>query len=451
MPDIKNNESISFWSIFKFFLPLGATPFMIGLTHSIINAALARLQFPELSIAIFTVSKSLVAIVSMPTLLSLQLVLTFADNLKSFKKTFKFILIMGATLLSILLLIAYTPLGKWILVTFFELTETRQLNFAYMALHIACFLPVVQLSRNTFQGLALSLKKTKMLLPGIFMRLLSISIFLWWVIRTGFLPGIVAGSLAWIVGIGIEGIFIFLILRYNYGSINNTIVKLPDKNHEPPTFTHLLHFFIPLGIMMSMTSLLQPVIQGNIARSSRPTISLAAYGVSWSIVALLTGPLTRLHQLSIVFLKEGDEDWSKIKLFSLSLGFAISAIVITTAITPLGNLVFQNIMGISAELTEIARNVLLAFSLFPIICSLRESYWGLLMKQRTTSIIGAAKVSNLVTVFMVLIMGITYFHIQPAIMGGLAFTAGELMESLIIWRFISKKNIAVQFSSSGLN
>lgn len=436
----KSESKLSFWTILKFFLPLGATPFMIGLTHSIINAALARLPYPELSIAIFTVSKSLVAIVSMPTLLSLQLVLTFADNKESFMKTVKFIIIMGGTLFSILLLIAYTPLGKWLLVTFFRLKKAQQLNFAYLALHIACFLPLVQLSRNIFQGLAVSLKQTKMLLPGIIMRLSSISIFLWWVVRTKALLGVVAGSLAWIVGIGMEGVFIFLILKYYYGSINNTLSELPVKNEETLTGTHLFKFFLPLGIMMSLASLLQPVIQGGIARSPQPTRSLAAYGVAWSVVALLGGPLRRLHQLSIVFIEEKDDDnLSRIKLFCLAIGLTLTIIILITALTPLGTIVFQNIIGVSAELAVIARKATLAFCLFPLIRSFRESYWGMLMSQRTTSVIGIAKASNLITVFLVLITGITYLQIQAAIMGGLAFTAGELIESLVIWGFVRKK------------
>ncbi len=439
-PNVKEEE-LSLWSIFKFFLPLGATPFMIGLTHSIINAALARLPLPDLSIAIFTVTKGIIGIISVPTLISLQLVLTFVDNMESFQKTMRFILVSSFSLLSILFIIAYTPLGEWVLKTFFNLKDREQIEFAYLALRIGCFLPLVQLFRNSHQGLAVGLRQTKLLIPGIAIRLLSISIFLYWTVKTKMMLGITAGTTAWIAGIGIEGIFIFLILIYSYGSIKETINQLPKKNDQPLTYLELLKFFIPLGLMMSLGSSLQPFIQGGIARGPLATQALAAYGVSWSIVALLAGPLNSLHQLSIVFINQKDDpDWKNIQLFSFGIGLFITIIVLIFSLTPLGNLLFHQIIGVSKEISSISQKVMLSFALYPIIRSLREAYWGLLMKKRTTNMIAIAKTSNLLTVIIFLLISFSLTTVHPAVLGGLSFTIGELIETLFIWYFTNNYN-----------
>ncbi len=433
-------EKLTYSRLFRFFLPLAITPVMIGLTHSIINAALARLPEPELSIAVFTVIRGLIMIVSMPTLVSLQLVVTFIDDHNSLKKVMRFILLLSLSLFFTLMLIAFSPFGGYILSEFYKLTGSKELSLAYSAMRIAIFLPLVQALRNAHQGLAISLKKTRFFIPGILCRLISISVFLWWVVKARTFSGAAAGSLTWVAGIGIEGVFIALILFYSYQSPHNIISNLPQKNNTITTYRELFKFFLPLGLTMSFASFIQPIIQSGIARGNSVTLSLAAYGVAWSIVALISGALRTLHQLSLVFSqKVGDPCWIVVRRFSLITGLIITILIMFIGLTPLGYFLFNYIIGVSPDITLLAQKVTLAFSFFPLLRALRETYWGLLMKLRTTSIIGVAKAANMTAVFLILFWSITTFNIQPAILGALAFSTGELFETLFIWYYSLNK------------
>jgi len=435
-------EKINYIKLFRFFLPLAITPVMIGLTHSIINAALARLPEPELSIAIFTVIRGLIMIISMPILMSLQMVVTFVDDMNSFQKTIKFIILLSFSLFFLLILLAYTPLGGVILASFYKLTDPQELSFAYPAMRIAVFLPLVQALRNTHQGLAISLKKTRYFIPGIICRLISISIFLWWVVKTQTFSGAIAGSLTWVAGIGIEGVFIALIILYSYQTPHNLMTDIPQKNNSKLTYRELFRFFLPLGLTMSFASFIQPIIQSGIARGNQVTLSLAAYGVAWSLVALISGALRTLHQLSLVFSRNvGDPRWVIVKRFSLITGLTVTILIILIGLTPFGYFLFNSIIGVSPEITLLARKVTLAFIIFPILRAMRESYWGLLMKRRTTSIIGIAKGTNMLAVFLILLWSITSLQLQPAILGALAFSIGELFETLVIWYYAIKRSL----------
>lgn len=427
-------ERVSFGSLLKFFLPLATTPLMIGLAHSIINTALARLPYPEASLAAFTIVRSIVMIIATSSLLNTQLVVSFLEGQQSYNYLKKFSWIMGFILFSILVVISYTSLGRWIMTNLIGLKGQREIEFGYKALRVACFLPLMQTLRNFYQGIALSLKKTRLYLPGIILRLIVITVFLWWSVKTQAVPGVIAGSLTWVAGIGIEGIFIFISLIFYYGSIKNSLKKLPRKSDNRPLLSEIIRFFLPLAVMMTVTAFLQPVIQGGIARGLSPTLSLAAYGVGWSLVALIAGPLRSLHQVALVFTDSlADNNWHQIKLFSLYIGLFLSLVIIILSLTPAGFWVLNSIIGVSVEIANISQKVMLAFGLFPLVSSFREAYWGVLMKQRNTNYIGLSKSINLLTVFSTLLIGIKYIHLEPAVIGALALTAGEIADSILIW------------------
>lgn len=58
-----DKNTIKYKELIKFFLPLAVMPVIIGITHNAINASLARLPFPEITLAVYAVSKSLTNII----------------------------------------------------------------------------------------------------------------------------------------------------------------------------------------------------------------------------------------------------------------------------------------------------------------------------------------------------------------------------------------------------
>ena len=66
------------------------------------------------------------------------------------------------------------------------------------------------------------------------------------------------------------------------------------------------------------------------------------------------------------------------------------------------------------------------------------------MKQRTTLLIGMGKTVNLITVFIIIIWGISFLPFHPAVTGGLAYTSGEMVETILIWYQSKKKKTSLQ-------
>ncbi|MFP4198918.1 MAG: hypothetical protein ACOCW0_01790 [Halanaerobium sp.] len=426
-------KKITYKQLFLFFLPLAITPTIIGTSHSIIDAALARLPQAELSIAVFSIVKAFTGVIKGPVYMSRQVTASLVNDRDSYFTAMKFLAFLTLIILSILLIIAFTPIGGWIFRNIIGLKGEDEIRFAYIALRITAFLPIVEYLRNSAQGVVISLEKTRLILPGIILRLLFISTLLWWTVNTQAILGITAGSITWLTGIGIEAVFITATLFYLYKSPAQAAELIPNKNESRLNYKELFKFFLPLAVMMSFAAMIPPIIQSGLARSFSPTQSLAAFGVSLGLLFVITGSLSMLHNVSIVYGDHhGDQNWSYIIRFCLAVGIVLSIIILMIAVTPVGFWAFNTVIGVSVEITNIAQNIMLVFVLIPLIRAVRESYWGLLMTERNTKIIGAAKLANIIAVVFSLLPALLIKSIHPAVLGAAAYTFGEAVETAVI-------------------
>ncbi len=460
MSKTKNEEKedgISYKELLVFFVPLAITPFFITTTHSLMNAAIARLQYPELSLAVFTVVKGITNAVKAPTFMFVQIIVSMVDDRQSFMSASKFVWTVCGLFFIILFIMGYTPVGGWFLRNIIGLEEPEAIEIAYLAMRITCFLPLVETLRNVHRGLIISHKRTKFSSGATAVRLFAVLIFLGLAVYGQNMPGIIAGALAWTGGIGIEGIMIFLGVLYLFkspGKAAEKLPELPEFSSKKLRLFDITSFFMPIAIMRFLNSTINPIVQSGIARSPfDATQALAAYGVAFGVMRVIASPIGYLNNCALVYVKNGNkENWKKICRFCLSTGLIASILLVILAITPAGQWILLNIIGVSPEIAEIGRWVLLAFCFFPIIQAQRESYWGLLMNKRQTKSIGLAKGLNAAAVFISIFTIVTLFPgamlISPAIIGAIAFTIGQAVETVVV-RYYSIKNIELAAKTAG--
>jgi hypothetical protein len=435
-----SNDRVSYRQLLSFFLPLGATPFIISSSHSILNAALARLPLPTLSLAVFGVVKSLTSTISAPGFSTRDAVVSLTDDGGSFRKVMKFVWSLGGLLLITLLTLAFTPAGSWVLRNVMGISNPQHIRLAYAALQITCFLPLVITLRNGAQGLAIGLETTKIMPVGTLLRFTAVCLFLWWAVHTQAVSGIVVGGLSWTMGIGLEGLLIAAYFVKRFGSLSQAAEHLPHRNTHELAVGEITRFSAPLGIMAVLASSLQLMLQSGLAHSVSPTHSLAAYSVAWGLIKILVGPVGFLRQCSLVYVEGLDDpNWQTVKRFSLAMGLTVAGLILTLALTPLGHWLLSTVIAVSEPIARSAVATLVAFAPLPVVRAWRQAYWGLLMGQRRTPMITGAKVANLLAVAgtLVLVFGFfqAVFAIPPSAVGALAYTLGEGVESVIIWHY----------------
>src|SRR5690606_13755906 len=99
-------QQVTYWQIARFFIPLGLTPLMIAVSHTLTSATLARLPAPELNLAAYAVLQALTNAVKSPIHASRQLVVALVDGKESFRKVMAFLWSLGAGLTAVLLALA---------------------------------------------------------------------------------------------------------------------------------------------------------------------------------------------------------------------------------------------------------------------------------------------------------------------------------------------------------
>lgn len=439
-----SETTLSYKKLLNFFLPLAITPFFISTMHSFFNAAMARLPSPDLSIAMFTLVKGISHALKAPTNMFMQVFVSLVDDRQSFFVASKFAWLLSLAFFLILFSLGYTPLGGWFLRNIIGIQDARSIEFAYIALRITCFLPFVETLRNTNRGLVISNERTKVVSLATAVRLISVSVFLLWAVNSQALSGIVVGSFTWTVGIGIEGLVVFLGVLFYYSSPVKAAENISGFTDTELKIMDVVIFFLPLAVMMFLDSFINPLVQSGIARSPLlATQSLAAYGVAYGLRSIIDSPVRYLHHCSLVYVGEDNiKNWKKVRNFSVIAGLIGTAVMLILSLTPLGHLIMRHIIGVSDTIATIGNGALLAFSPIPLIRSIREAYWGLLMQQRNTRLIGMAKAVNIISVFIALIFLIGpffgLFFESAAAIGALTYTIGHSMETLVIWIYANR-------------
>lgn len=438
------DEAVSYRRLLRFFLPLGLTPFMIASTHSIVNAALARLPSPEANLAVFAVVQALANAIKAPCLLARQTTLALV-NRHSYRLIMRFVWAVCAFFTAALLVLGFTPAGGWVLRNVIGLTDPSHITLAYTALRFVALLPIVETLRNGYQGIAIGLESTAIMPIGTTVRLAGLCLFLWWAVSAQSIPGVVVGTLTWIVGIGVEGLFVVGYLMHRFGTLERSARHMPRRNGGSVSLGELFKFFIPLALMMSLAAWMHPVIQSGLARGDSAVRSLAAYGVALGLTVVVGGPISMLHQTAMVYAGGLDDpNWRRVKRFCLAVGGAISVITLVITLSPLGQWIMGTVMGVPAGVGTTAIQTWIAFAPHPLISSWREAYWGILMRQRRTSLIGLAKTANFAAVFgaVLALFGPlqTMLPFEPAVMGALAFVTGEAVESVVVWYHATRRH-----------
>lgn len=429
---------MSYGQLARFYTPLAASHLLIASSHTVVNAGLARLPDPEVTLGVFAVIKGLFNSLKAADLVSRQTVLALVDDPVSYRKVLGFISLLTLALFALLATLAFTPAGVFVLTRFVGLSGPLELKLAGIAMRLGCFITFSESLRNSVQGLAVGVRTTGILTVASFVRVALVAGATFLVVRTGALPGITLGMLSWVLGILAEAILVGGYLTVRFGSLRQVVAVLPSRSRVPLRYRDILRFFVPLGIMISLEAWLQPVVQAGITRGPQVIHSLAAYAVAFGIATMFRGPLSLLHECSLVF-ASGPEDpnWPRVQRFCIGIGIALGAALLLLAVSAAGTWLIQDAIGVSAEVGASAQASLIAFSPVAPLLAWREAHWGLLMRARTTGIIGRAKVVNLLVTAAVMVAGMLLVNqaalaLSSPTVAGAAISAGTAAEAAIV-------------------
>jgi progressive ankylosis protein len=170
-------------------------------------------------------------------------------------------------------------------------------------------------------------------------------------------------------------------------------------------YWRLTTFVFPLVLTIIIYEFGVQFLNAGMARMPNATETLAAYGLAYGLLLLLSGPLAQSRQMSLV-LVEDRRSLRQTWLFVLAICLLLMLLQLSMVMTPLGQWLIDDLHQIDARLATMVRTVLLWLLPIPLLRSTALFLSGPLIRARRTEVISYATVASMaggiVTVFALL-------------------------------------------------
>ncbi|TLM65442.1 MAG: hypothetical protein FDZ69_10005 [Deltaproteobacteria bacterium] len=360
-----------------FFFPLLLNVQMMSISHSIINAALARAADAVTALAAFSVAMVLHIFVASPSYQNHTITIAMVRGRKSFRATAGFILLMSMAIAALLAVLAFTPAGLFVLDRLLGVSPAVA-DAARAALAVMMPLPFVTGLRGFCQGLVSQTRRTGLISFATGVRIGALFLFLW--LGYGHFDGPQLGALALVGCVTVETVLItFFAWR---------ICRIPASGEAERDLAGVMRFAFPLVTSSGLQQVVPLVINAIISRFPDGTLALAAFGVIRGFIFLLAGPMRNLQQACLALLRHA-EDYRVMTGFSNRVSLALGATTLLIA-GPLNTPVLGGIMGLDEGMRAYIRWPLAACALYPWLIGATHLLRGWFSRAHLTGEIGRA-------------------------------------------------------------
>lgn len=178
-----------------------------------------------------------------------------------------------------------------------------------------------------------------------------------------------------------------------------------------------------------MMSLEGPFIAAVIARLPEPKSNLAAYGVAFTFAMLLESPIILIMSASTALVRDR-LSLQKLRTFTYALNAAITFAMALLVFTPLFRGLMEGLIGLPPEVAALTRRAVAILLPWPAAIGYRRFYQGILIGSGLTRRVAYGTVVRLSTMASVALAAALWLHLEGAIVGASALSAGVFMEAL---------------------
>ncbi len=336
-----------------FFFPLLLNVQLMSVSHSVINAGLARLEDAVVILAGFSVAMVLHLFVASPSYQNHTITIAMVRGRKSLLNTTIFVFLLATWVSILLALLAFSSVGTFVLDRILGVSpEVAQ--GARDALGLLVFLPFITGLRGLFQGLVIRARRTGLVSFATVVRIAILFAYLW--LGQLWFSGTRVAAFALLGCVGTET----LVIAYFAWR-----VRLPAVDDDTKSFVEILRYGLPLAYSSGLQQAVPLLINAIISRLPDGTLALAAFGVIRGFLFMLAGPMRNLQQAYLTLVRQ-DSDYNVLIRFFIGVSIGMALIMLIIA-WPLNQPVFGTIMGLDDNMRHYITWPLTACALFPLL------------------------------------------------------------------------------------
>jgi len=400
----------------------------MGTELPILSAVVARLPNPEINLAAYGgVVFPLSLIVESPIIMLLAASVALSKDLASYNKLRRFMIFAGASLTTLHILVAFTPLYYLVVEGIIgvpqEIVEPARIGLMIMtpwSWSIAY--------RRFNQGMLIRFGHSRTVGIGTVIRLTSNGLVLTIGYLIGNIPGIIVGASAVATGVVSEAVYVGLVKS---PVVNRELIIAPAV--EPALkWSEFWAFYIPLMMTSLLTLLANPIGSAALSRMPEALASLAVWPVITGLIFMFRSLGVAYNEVVVALLDEQGA-FSSLRRFTAILASLTSLALLAITATPISQFWFQSVSALSPELSEMAQRGLWLALLLPALSVLQSWYQGAILHGRITRGITEAVVIYLVTSAVTLVIGVIWGQVPGLYIGIAALTLSVFTQTTWLW------------------
>jgi hypothetical protein len=403
---------------------------MMAAEGPFLAAMIARMPGPEFNLGAYGVAFALAILIEAPVIMLMSAATSLVKDRNSYLKMRNFSrgLILGTTLL--LLIVLVPGVYRWLTETLLQL-PAEVADLTYGALWFFLPWPSAIGYRRFLQGVLIRAGKTRLVAMGTLIRLLAMTV----AALLGYLlldiPGAWVGGLALGTGVTVEAIAARFMAAE---TVRGLLTEEGDAEYTGRTVTYraIATFYLPLALTSLIGLTIQPLLTFFMGRSVSPVESLAVYPVVHSLSFFFRSVGFAYQDAAIALIGERFEHYRELRRFCFTLGAVTTAGLALVAFTPLFQLWFTVLSGLTPELTSFALIPARIIVPLPFLSVLLSFQRAILVEGRRTQHITWASVIEVTTVAVLFLTLGFGFEVVGATAAFTAFLGGRLLSTVYL-------------------
>ncbi len=388
--------------ILFYFLPLASSWLLMAIEWPFVTGAMARLGEAARMIASFGVVSSISLVIESSVIGLLSTSTALARDRQSYCILRKFTLHLMLATTALHILVGWTPLYDIIAIDWIGAPESLY-EPTRLGMQIMVFWSAAIAWRRFMQGILIRQGQARFVGFGTIVRLVASATTAITLALFSDFPGVAVGAVALEAGVISESIFANLAARKTIA--DKFSPESSPVNQPPLSYRELVKFHWPLAASNLIFLAARPLVTAALARGLHPEEDLAAWPILSGLFFLTRAPAVALPEVVIAL---HDEEGSEKPLidFTNRVGFILVVIMIIMGFTPLSQIYFEELIGVTPNLSEIATQGVRFAIILPLITAYLSYLRGALTAQRKTLPITLAMVIELVIMGALLFFGI---------------------------------------------
>jgi Na+-driven multidrug efflux pump len=414
---------------------------MMSIEGPYLSALIARLPMPEFNLAAYGIAFSLAMIFEAPVIMMMSASTALVTNYKSFLQLRKFNYLLIFLLTALLSLFCVPGIFYFITENLIGLPPEVS-HLTHIAVIILIPWPGAIGFRRFYQGILITHGLTKLVAYGTAIRLTSMSLTAFMFFAFTNVPGVVVGATALSTAVLCEAVASKIMAL--------KIIKKLKIETEPVETTltqlNILKFYYPLALTSLLTLGIQPFVTFFIGQSRMAIESFAVMPVVTSLVFIFRAFGLSYQEVVIALTGDNFINHKSLKSFAIKLAIFSAGSLMIVAFTPLSEIWFKNVSGLSELLTEFAATPLKIMSFFPVLTVLISFQRAILVKSKETKQITYGTAIEFIGIMIVVAICIKYFMLVGAIAATISFVLGRIAACVYLL-IPAKKSLQLSKSS----